>query len=103
MRLARPLNALVLGEREAFYLGVNLEPFKRRAVAFSALAVGTAVAVAGGVGFIGLVAPHLFRLLAGPDHRYLLPGATLLGASLSVLADLVACTPRQPRQSCRWG
>ncbi|MCS7057946.1 MAG: iron ABC transporter permease [Meiothermus sp.] len=98
LRLGRPLNALVLGEREAFHLGVNLEPFKRQAVALSALAVGTAVAAAGGVGFIGLVAPHLFRLLAGPDHRYLLPGATLLGASLSVLADLVARTAVAPAE-----
>ncbi|PZA06355.1 MULTISPECIES: iron ABC transporter permease [unclassified Meiothermus] len=98
LRLARPLNALVLGEREAFHLGVNLEPFKRRAVALSALAVGTAVAAAGGVGFIGLVAPHLFRLLAGPDHRYLLPGAALLGASLSLLADLVARTAVAPAE-----
>jgi iron complex transport system permease protein len=98
MRLAHPLNALVLGEREAFHLGVQLEPFKRQAVALSALAVGTAVAAAGGVGFIGLVAPHLFRLLAGPDHRYLLVGATLLGASLSVLADLVARTVVAPAE-----
>ncbi|MCX7600988.1 MAG: iron ABC transporter permease [Meiothermus sp.] len=98
LRLGRPLNALVLGEREAFHLGVNLEPFKRQAVALSALAVGTAVAAAGGVGFIGLVAPHLFRLLAGPDHRYLLLGATLLGASLSVLADLVARTAVAPAE-----
>ncbi|MDT7921179.1 MAG: iron ABC transporter permease [Meiothermus sp.] len=98
LRLAQPLNALVLGEREAFHLGVHLEPFKRQAVALSALAVGTAVAAAGGVGFIGLVAPHLFRLLAGPDHRYLLAGAALLGASLSVLADLVARTVVAPAE-----
>ncbi len=67
-----------------------LEALKRRAVAGAALGVGVAVALAGGVGLIGLVAPHLFRLLAGPDHRYLLTGSALLGASLAVLADLLA-------------
>lgn len=98
MRLARPLNALVLGESEAFHLGVHLERFKRQAVALAALAVGTAVAAAGGVGFIGLVAPHLFRLMAGPDHRYLLTGSMLLGAGLSVLADLIARTVASPAE-----
>jgi iron complex transport system permease protein len=97
-RLAKPLNALVLGESEAFHLGVSLEPFKRRAVALAALAVGSAVAAAGSVGFIGLVAPHLFRLLAGPDHRFLLRGSVLLGAILSLLADLIARTVAAPAE-----
>jgi iron complex transport system permease protein len=96
--LTRPLNALVLGEREAFHLGADLEALKRRAVAGAALGVGVAVALAGGVGFIGLVAPHLFRLLAGPDHRYLLTGSALLGASLAVLADLLARTVAAPAE-----
>ncbi|AEV15253.1 Hemin transport system permease protein hmuU [Thermus sp. CCB_US3_UF1] len=96
--LARGLNALALGEREAFHLGVGLEGLKRRAVAGAALGVGVSVALAGGIGFIGLVAPHLFRLLAGPDHRYLLPGAFLLGASLAVLADLLARTLAAPAE-----
>ncbi|GAA5335231.1 MULTISPECIES: FecCD family ABC transporter permease [Thermus] len=98
LHLARPLNALVLGEREAFHLGVDLEALKRRAVAGAALGVGVAVALAGGVGFLGLVAPHLFRLLAGPDHRYLLPGAALLGAVLAVTADLLARTLAAPAE-----
>lgn len=96
--LARPLNALALGEREAFHLGVELERLKRRLVAGAALGVGAAVALAGGVGFLGLVAPHLFRLLAGPDHRFLLPGAALLGASLAVAADLLARTLAAPAE-----
>ncbi|AEV16197.1 MAG: iron ABC transporter permease [Thermus sp.] len=95
---ARGLNALVLGEREAFHLGVDLEALKRRLVAGSALAVGVAVALAGGIGFLGLLAPHLFRLLAGPDHRYLLPGAALLGAGLAVVADLLARTLAAPAE-----
>ncbi|MDM7324988.1 MAG: iron ABC transporter permease [Thermus sp.] len=98
LRLWRPLNALVLGESEAFHLGVDLASFKRLAVALAALGVGSAVAAAGSVGFIGLVAPHLFRLLAGPDHRYLLPGSTMLGAVLSLLADLVARTAAAPAE-----
>jgi iron complex transport system permease protein len=98
LRLSRPLNALVLGESEAYHLGVSLQSFKRKAVALAALAVGTAVAAAGGVGFIGLVAPHLFRLLAGPDHRYLLLGSVLLGAVLSLLADLLARTVVSPAE-----
>ncbi len=77
---------------------MHLERFKRQAVALAALAVGTAVAAAGGVGFIGLVAPHLFRLMAGPDHRYLLTGSMLLGAGLSVLADLIARTVASPAE-----
>ncbi|MGC8905325.1 FecCD family ABC transporter permease [Thermus sp.] len=96
--LARPLNALALGEREAFHLGVHLEDLKRRSVVGSALGVGVAVALAGGVGFLGLVAPHLFRLLAGPDHRYLLPGSALLGAILAVSADLLARTLAAPAE-----
>ncbi|BDG17666.1 FecCD family ABC transporter permease [Thermus brockianus] len=98
LRLARPLNALALGEREAFHLGVDLEALKRRAVTGAALGVGVAVALAGGVGFLGLVAPHLFRLMAGPDHRYLLPGAALLGAVLAVVADLLARTLAAPAE-----
>lgn len=96
--LARGLNALALGEREAFHLGVDPNALKRRAVFGSALGVGAAVALAGGVGFIGLVAPHLFRLLAGPDHRYLLPGSALLGGVLAVLADLLARTLAAPAE-----
>ncbi len=96
--LARGLNALTLGEREAFHLGVDANALKRQAVLGSALGVGTAVAMAGGVGFIGLVAPHLFRLVAGPDHRYLLPGSALLGSVLAVLADLLARTLVAPAE-----
>ncbi|TFU26572.1 iron ABC transporter permease [Thermus tengchongensis] len=96
--LAQPLNALALGEREAFHLGVDPEGLKRRLVAGAALGVGTAVALGGGIGFLGLLAPHLFRLLAGPDHRFLLPGAALLGASLAVTADLLARTLAAPAE-----
>lgn len=89
LRLARRLNALVLGESEAYLLGVQVEQLKRQAVILSALLVGAGVAVAGVIGFVGLVVPHIFRLLAGPDHRYLLPGAALYGATLLLIADLL--------------
>jgi iron complex transport system permease protein len=89
-RLGRAMNALSLGERAAGHLGVRVERLKRAAVFFSALAVGAAVATAGLIAFVGLVVPHLWRLLIGPDHRTLFPGAALLGGALVIGADLLA-------------
>ena len=89
-RRARALNALLLGESEARHLGFAVERLKRELVFCTALGVGAAVAAAGMIGFIGLVVPHLVRLLAGPDHRLLLPASALAGASLLLLADLFA-------------
>lgn len=88
--LARGLNALALGEAQAAHLGIHVERVKRLAILGVAAAAGAAVAVAGGIGFIGIVVPHLLRLATGPDHRYLLPNAALLGASLLVGADMIA-------------
>lgn len=89
-RRARALNALLLGESEARHLGFAVERLKRELVFCTALGVGAAVAAAGMIGFIGLVVPHLMRLLLGPDHRLLLPASALAGASLLLLADLLA-------------
>lgn len=89
-RRARALNALLLGESEARHLGFDVERLKRELVFCTALGVGAAVAAAGLIGFIGLVVPHLVRLVAGPDHRVLLPASALAGASLMLLADLAA-------------
>ena len=89
-RRAAALNALLLGESEAHHLGFDVERIKRELVLCTALGVGAAVAAAGLIGFIGLVVPHLMRLLVGPDHRVLLPASLLAGASLLLLADLVA-------------
>ena len=89
-RRATALNALLLGESEANHLGVNVEGLKRELVFCTALGVGAAVAAAGMIGFVGLVVPHLVRLLAGPDHRVLLPASVLAGASLLLFADLIA-------------
>ena len=89
-RRARALNALLLGESEARHLGFDVERLKRELVFCTALGVGAAVAAAGLIGFIGLVVPHLVRLLVGPDHRLLLPASALAGASLLLFADLAA-------------
>ena len=89
-RRAKALNALLLGESEAGHLGINVEGLKRELVLCTALGVGAAVAAAGMISFIGLVVPHLVRLLAGPDHRVLLPASVLAGATLLLFADLIA-------------
>lgn len=88
--LARGLNGLALGEAAAHHIGLSVQRVKSIAILTVALATGAAVAVAGGIGFIGIVVPHLLRLATGPDHRYLLVNAGLLGASLLLLADLIA-------------
>ena len=89
-RLVRGLNGLVLGEAEAFHLGIDVDRMKRVVIVATAAATGAAVAVSGIVGFVGIIVPHLVRLLAGPDHRVVLPGSALLGATLVLLADVVA-------------
>ena len=89
-RLVRALNGLLLGEAEAFYLGIEVEKAKLRIVTLTAAAVGAAVAVSGTIGFVGIVVPHLVRLIAGPDHRIVLPASALLGAVLVVVADVAA-------------
>jgi len=88
--LAKGLNALTLGEATANHLGVPVQRFKNIAIAAVAAATGASVAVSGGIGFVGIVVPHLLRLLIGPDHRYLLPASALLGASFLLLADAIS-------------
>ncbi|MEM9350685.1 MAG: iron ABC transporter permease [Pseudomonadota bacterium] len=88
--LARGLNGLTLGEAAATHLGVPVQRLKSYSILLVAGAVGAAVAVSGGIGFIGIVVPHLLRLAMGPDHRYLLPAAAILGAALLVTADIIA-------------
>ena len=89
-RRAKALNALLLGESEARHLGIEVERLKRELVLCIALGVGAAVAAAGLIGFVGLIVPHLVRLIAGPDHRVVLPASALAGASLLLLADVFA-------------
>ncbi len=87
---AMSLNALLLGESEARHLGVPVQKLKRQLILLSAVGVGVTVSICGAIGFIGLVIPHLGRMLAGPDHRTLLPISALLGALLLTCADMIA-------------
>ncbi|TPK64719.1 iron ABC transporter permease [Mesorhizobium sp. B2-4-15] len=96
--LARGLNALALGEATAGHLGIPVQRLKYTAIVGVSAAVGASVAVSGGIGFVGIVVPHLLRLLIGPDNRYLLPASALLGASLLLLADAVARTIVAPAE-----
>lgn len=86
----RVMNALLLGEREAAHLGYALRAVRVRLVVMTALLVGPLVAATGGIGFVGLVVPHLVRLTLGADHRWLLPASMLGGGLALVLADLLA-------------
>jgi iron complex transport system permease protein len=87
---ARDLNVLLLGEEEARGLGVAVERTKRILLGASALITAAGVAFAGIIGFVGLIVPHILRLVVGPDHRVLLPTAALAGGSFLVAADTVA-------------
>lgn len=97
-REARALNALLLGEAEAQHLGIDVERLKRRVLLLMVLAVGVSVALAGVIGFVGLVVPHLIRLSFGPDHRIMLPASAVLGAVLLSLADTAARTILAPAE-----
>jgi iron complex transport system permease protein len=97
-RMAPSLNALLLGEAEAIHLGVDLQNLKRVVVLLTALTVGVLVSAAGVIVFVGILVPHLVRLLAGPDHRLLLTASALLGASLVIVADVVARTTVAPAE-----
>ncbi len=89
-RLVKPMNAFVLGENVCIQMGYEPKWFKWQVMGFSALMVGAAVSVVGVIGFVGLVVPHIMRLLIGSDHRLVLPLSALAGAILLVVADLFA-------------
>ena len=86
----RQLNALLLGEAAALHLGVPVVKLKRRLMLVVVAGVGASVALAGIIGFVGLIVPHLIRLWLGPDHRVLIPASALAGASLLLLADALS-------------
>ncbi len=98
LQLARPLDALALGEAEARHLGVDVERLKRTGMVAAALAVGTVTAFCGIIGFVALVAPHIVRVACGPSHRLLLPACALAGAILMTIADVVARTAVAPAE-----
>ncbi|HJJ31501.1 MAG TPA: iron chelate uptake ABC transporter family permease subunit [Methanocorpusculum sp.] len=89
---SRDMNVLSLGEEEAVHLGINTEKTKRILLLLSALITAIAVSIAGCIGFVGLIIPHIIRLLTGPDHRILLPASMLAGAILLLLADTFSRT-----------
>lgn len=88
--LARGLNLLALGDEQASQLGVDVERHKRILLLATSLMVGAAVSVSGLIGFVGLIIPHLLRLLLGPDHRLLVPASALGGAAFLVVCDTTA-------------
>jgi len=88
--MARPLNVLLLGDEAATNVGLDVHRTKRWLLALSSLLAAGAVAVSGIIGFVGLIVPHICRLIVGPDHRILLPISALGGAILLVLADIAA-------------
>ena len=96
---ARDLNVLLLGEETAQHTGIDVERVKRVVLSASALLAAAAVSVSGIIGFVGLIVPHLMRLLTGPDHRRLIPISALAGALLMVLADIVARTLIAPSET----
>lgn len=96
--MARGLNALALGEATANHLGIPVQRLKYAAILAVSAAVGASVAVSGGIGFVGIVVPHLLRLAIGPDNRYLLPASALLGATLLLVADAISRTIVAPAE-----
>jgi iron complex transport system permease protein len=95
---AGTLDLLPLGEEKAASLGVDVESAKRLLLATSALLTGASVAVAGLVGFVGLVVPHAVRMVVGPRHRVLLPASAVAGATFVIVCDLIARTVRPPAE-----
>jgi iron complex transport system permease protein len=98
LRYAKQLNALMIGEEEATYLGVNVKRLKWIILSINVVMVAVATAFTGVISFVGLIVPHILRMIGGADHRYLIIGSALLGATLLTLADLVARLALRPAE-----
>jgi len=98
LRHAQALNAILLGEKEAAYLGIPVEKVKSRIILLTALMVGVSIAFSGIIGFVGLVIPHFLRLLKGSDYRFLLKQSALLGSVFMILCDTFARTVIAPAE-----
>jgi iron complex transport system permease protein len=96
LALARPFDLLGLGEEPAEWLGARVDAVRRAAYLGASLLAAASVVVAGGIGFVGLVVPHVVRMTWGGDHRFLLPASFLAGAAFLPLADLAARTVAAP-------
>jgi len=95
---ARALNLMMLGERDAFDLGVEVSRVRLIVFAAASLLVGASVAASGSVGYVGLVVPHLVRLSFGSDNRLVIPAAAIAGATFVIVADTLARTVIAPRE-----
>ena len=98
LRYAKQLNALMIGEEEAMYLGVNVNRLKWIILSINVVIVAVATAFTGVIGFVGLVVPHILRMLRGSDNRFLILGSALTGATLLSLADLIARLALRPAE-----
>ena len=98
LRYAKQLNALMIGEEEATYLGVNVNRLKWIILSVNVVIVAVATAFTGVISFVGLVVPHILRMLGGADNRYLIAGSALTGAILLTLADLIARLSVRPAE-----
>ena len=95
--IARPLDLMLLGEQQAASVGVDVAGMRLLVLALAVVLTAVAVTYAGPIGFVGLVTPHIIRLMAGSGHRLLLPSTALLGGSLLIGADLLSRTLIAPR------
>lgn len=98
LRYAKQLNALMIGEEEATYLGVNVNKLKWIILSINVVIVAVATAFTGVISFVGLIVPHILRMLRGADNRFLILGSALLGATLLSLADLIARLSLRPAE-----
>ena len=95
---ARDLNLILLGEEQARHLGVDTERLKKIMLTSATLITAVAVSISGIIGFIGLIIPHIVRILVGPDHRILIPSSALAGAIVLILCDTIARTIIRPAE-----
>jgi iron complex transport system permease protein len=98
MMLSRQFNIIATGDDSALQLGVDVRALRRKSYLIASFLTGIVVSVSGVVGFVGLIVPHVCRMVFGPDHRLLLPASFLLGGTFLVLADLLARTVLAPAE-----
>lgn len=98
LRYAKALNAILLGEHEALFMGISVENVKTRVILLSSLIVGVCIAMCGIIGFVGLIIPHFLRLVHSSDYQYLLRSSALTGAIFLVVSDTIARTIIAPAE-----
>ena len=98
LRLSQDLNAMSLGEEVAYNLGINPERLKRSVFFISSFLIGAIVSFSGIIGFVGLIIPHIIRLMLGSDHKVVLPASILMGSTFLLLCDDIARTVIAPRE-----